>query len=74
MILISFFYQDSVPEVQLDALDILQEMLKKFGQHMVADHGQIQKVLLSLLASPRSIVRKRSIICIGMAYLMICSV
>ena len=64
--LYSPFNQDSVPEVQLDALDIMQEMLKKFGTHMIADHAQIQKVLLTLLGSNRSIVRKRAIACIGM--------
>jgi len=60
-----FRLQDSAPEVQLDALDVLQEMLKKFGMHMTQDHEKIQKLLLTLLGSNRNIVRKRSITSIG---------
>ena len=49
----------------MDALDVLTEMLKKFGAHMTGDQDKVLKVLLDLLKSTRSIVRRRSIACIG---------
>lgn len=58
-------FQDSVAEVQLDALDVLQEMLRKFGQHMVADHPKVLQTLLAQLKSTRSIVRKRAVVSLG---------
>lgn len=51
--------------VQLEALDILGDLLSRFGGLLISFHGAIQEALLPQLASPRLAVRKRSIIAIG---------
>ncbi|XP_077989699.1 cullin-associated NEDD8-dissociated protein 1-like isoform X1 [Glandiceps talaboti] len=51
--------------VQLEALDILGDLLSRFGGLLVSFHPSIQASLLPQLTSPRLAVRKRSIIAIG---------
>lgn len=51
--------------VQLEALDILGDLLSRFGGLLVTFHAAIQEALLPQLCSPRLAVRKRSIIAIG---------
>lgn len=51
--------------VQLEALDILSDLLSRFGALLVSFHPSIQEALLPQLASPRLAVRKRSITAIG---------
>lgn len=56
--------QEDVP-VQLEALDILGDLLSRFGGLLVSFHTTIKQALLPQLASPRLAVRKRAIIAIG---------
>ena len=58
------FQQEDV-SVQLEALDILGDLLSRFGGLLVSFHSSIKQALLPQLASPRLAVRKRAIIAIG---------
>ncbi|KAL5015536.1 hypothetical protein ScPMuIL_009806 [Solemya velum] len=51
--------------VQLEALDILGDLLSRFGGLLVGFHVSILQSLLPQLSSPRLAVRKRAIIAIG---------
>lgn len=51
--------------VQLEALDILGDLLSRFGGLLISFHSSIRQALLPQLASPRLAVRKRAIIAIG---------
>lgn len=51
--------------VQLEALDILSDLLSRFGGLLISFHPAIQEALLPQLSSPRLAVRKRSITAIG---------
>ncbi|XP_071111936.1 cullin-associated NEDD8-dissociated protein 1-like [Haliotis cracherodii] len=51
--------------VQLEALDILGDLLSRFGGLLVTFHSSILQALLPQLSSPRLAVRKRAIIAIG---------
>nr|CAG4651567.1 EOG090X00HY [Triops cancriformis] len=51
--------------VQLEALDILGDLLSRFGSLLVGFHASILEALLPQLASPRLAVRKRTIIALG---------
>ncbi|KAH9373876.1 hypothetical protein HPB48_016148 [Haemaphysalis longicornis] len=51
--------------VQLEALDILGDLLHRFGATLLPCQPAIQEALLPQLASPRLAVRKRSITAIG---------
>uniref|UniRef100_A0A2C9JF10 TATA-binding protein interacting (TIP20) domain-containing protein n=1 Tax=Biomphalaria glabrata TaxID=6526 RepID=A0A2C9JF10_BIOGL len=56
--------QEDVP-VQLEALDILGDLLSRFGGLLISFHITIKQALLPQLSSPRLAVRKRAIIAIG---------
>lgn len=45
--------------VQLEALDILADLLPRFGSNLSAYHGEILESLLPQLSSSRQAVRKR---------------
>ncbi|CAH3188697.1 unnamed protein product, partial [Porites evermanni] len=51
--------------VQLEALDILGDLLSRFGGLLVSYHQSIQQALLPQLTSARLAVRKRTIIALG---------
>ncbi|XP_030061343.1 cullin-associated NEDD8-dissociated protein 1 [Microcaecilia unicolor] len=51
--------------VQLEALDILSDMLSRLGGMLFAFHSSILSCLLPQLTSPRLAVRKRAIIALG---------
>nr|CAG4643698.1 EOG090X00HY [Lepidurus arcticus] len=51
--------------VQLEALDILGDLLSRFGSLLVGFHPSILEALLPQLSSPRLAVRKRTIIALG---------
>ncbi|XP_064597809.1 cullin-associated NEDD8-dissociated protein 1-like [Liolophura sinensis] len=51
--------------VQLEALDILGDLLSRFGGLLISFHHSIMQALLPQLSSPRLAVRKRAIIAIG---------
>ncbi|OLL24576.1 Cullin-associated NEDD8-dissociated protein 1 [Neolecta irregularis DAH-3] len=51
-------------DVQVDSVDVLIELINKFGQ-FITDHAKVQKVLLQLLTSSRAAVRKRAVIALA---------
>lgn len=51
--------------VQLEALDILGDLLARFGSLLVSFHPNILDALLPQLASPRLAVRKRTIVALS---------
>lgn len=51
--------------VQLEALDILGDLLSRFGGLLINFHSTILQSLLPQLSSPRLAVRKRAIVAIG---------
>ncbi|XP_033878913.3 cullin-associated NEDD8-dissociated protein 1-like [Acipenser ruthenus] len=51
--------------VQLEALDILSEMLSRLGSTLISFHSPILSCLLPQLTSPRLAVRKRAIIALS---------
>lgn len=51
--------------VQLEALDILGDLLSRFGGLLISFHPSIMQSLLPQLSSPRLAVRKRAIIALG---------
>ncbi|XP_043472361.1 cullin-associated NEDD8-dissociated protein 1 [Leptopilina heterotoma] len=56
--------QEDVP-VQLEALDIVADLLSRFGSLMVTFHSVILDALLPQLSSPRQAVRKRTIVALS---------
>ncbi|KAG0170737.1 Cullin-associated NEDD8-dissociated protein 1 [Apophysomyces sp. BC1034] len=53
-------------EMQMDTLDVLAEVLSRFGSQITQEQqAQIQTTLLPLLEHPRAAVRKRTTIAIG---------
>jgi len=56
--------QDDV-SVQLEALDILGDLLSRFGGLLVQFHPNLVDALSPQLKSPRLAVRKRAILCLG---------
>ena len=51
--------------MQLEALDILADLLTRFGSLLVTFHKAIREALLPQLTSPRLAVRKRTIQALG---------
>ena len=51
--------------VQLEALDILGDLLSRFGSMLITFHPSILEALLPQLASPRLAVRKRTIVALS---------
>lgn len=51
--------------VQLEALDILADLLSRFGGLLISFHPMLLNSLLPQLASPRQAVRKRTIVAIS---------
>ncbi|XP_033207231.1 cullin-associated NEDD8-dissociated protein 1 isoform X2 [Belonocnema kinseyi] len=56
--------QEDVP-VQLEALDIVADLLSRFGSLLVTFHSVILAALLPQLSSPRQAVRKRTIVALS---------
>ena len=52
-------------QIQLESLDIMGEVLHKFGSLVQSQHDKVQAALLPLLANTRVAVRKRTSIAIG---------
>ncbi|OVA11021.1 TATA-binding protein interacting (TIP20) [Macleaya cordata] len=52
-------------EIRCECLDILCDVLHRFGNLMTADHGLLLSSLLSQLSSNQASVRKKSISCIA---------
>lgn len=58
------FQQEDV-SVQLEALDIVADLLSRFGPLLVTFHSTILTALLPQLSSPRQAVRKRTIVALS---------
>lgn len=57
--------------VKLESLDILSDLLSRFGELLVPFHNTILKALVPQLSSPRQAVRKRTIV--ALSYLLVLS-
>lgn len=51
--------------MQLEALDILSDLLSRFGELLVPFHTSILRALIPQLDSPRQAVRKRAIVALS---------
>lgn len=52
--------------MQMDSLDILAEVLSRFGSQVTTEaQSRVQQVLMPLLDHPRAAVRKRTTVAIG---------
>ena len=49
----------------MDCLDVMTELLKRFGPAFEAKHNELTKLVVQQLRSPQPVVRKRSIACLG---------
>ena len=52
-------------EVISECLDILAEVLLKFGRSLKDEHLFLKDILLQYVADSRSVIRKRAVSCIG---------
>lgn len=52
-------------EIKCECLDILCDILHKFGNLMAADHELLLGALLSQLSSNQASIRKKTVACIG---------
>jgi len=57
--------QDDVPEVKLECLDIMSDLLKRFGADVEAEHRALSDATLAQLAHPKPVVLKRAIGCLA---------
>jgi cullin-associated NEDD8-dissociated protein 1 len=57
--------QDMSTEIKCECLDILCDVLHKFGNLMAADHELLLSSLLSQLNSNQATVRKKTVACLG---------
>jgi len=57
--------QQEEPEIVLECLGVLNDLLKRFATLMDSDHEKIQKSILPHLTSTRVAARKRAIACLG---------
>lgn len=70
-LLLIFFYvanlltQGMSTEIKCECLDILCDVLHKFGNLMVTDHEALLNALLSQLISNQATVRKKTVSSIG---------
>eukprot|EP01059_Diplonema_ambulator_P002797 TRINITY_DN12429_c0_g1_i1.p1 TRINITY_DN12429_c0_g1~~TRINITY_DN12429_c0_g1_i1.p1 ORF type:complete len:1277 (+),score=586.43 TRINITY_DN12429_c0_g1_i1:65-3895(+) len=52
-------------DIKLDIMDVVVDLLRKFGGILSSEHEQLQQVLVSALSSSNQSVRKRAINCIA---------
>lgn len=60
-------------EIKCESLDILCDVLHKFGNLMATDHELLLGALLSQLSSTQASVRKKTVSCIGKIHWIPCS-
>eukprot|EP00741_Cyanophora_paradoxa_P025544 tig00000383_g24650.t1 len=63
--LLSGIRQDEATEVKLECLEILNDLLKRFGSLMAHDHDNIKDATLPLLAHAKPSVRKKALVCVA---------
>lgn len=54
-----------LPEVHIEALELLNELLKKMGRQFPKRHEEATRVLFSKLDCSNAVIRKRAIACLG---------
>jgi hypothetical protein len=66
-VFIQFFFcwQGKSAEIKCECLDILSDVLNRFGNVIAKDHACMLTALLSQLSSSQASVRKKSVSCIG---------
>lgn len=64
-LLLCEYLQGMGTEIKCECLDILCDVLHKFGNLMAADHELLLSSLLSQLNSNQASVRKKTVACIG---------
>lgn len=52
-------------EIKCECLDILCDVLHKYGNLMVSDHEKLLSALLPLLTANQASIRKKTVSCIG---------
>lgn len=52
-------------EIISECIDILTEVLVKFGRSLKDEHLFLKDILLQYLAEPRSVIRKKAVSCTG---------
>jgi len=52
-------------EIKMSCLDILNDLLQKYGSSMINDLDNIQKIVLPKLSASRPAIRKRAIMCLS---------
>lgn len=57
--------QEKTAEIKCESLDILCDVLHKFGNLMTSDHELLLGALLPQLSSNQASVRKKTVSCIG---------
>ena len=70
-VLMHFFFcwQGKTAEIKCECLDILSDVLHRFGNLITKDHVHMLAALLSQLSSTQASVRKKSVSCIGESWL-----
>jgi cullin-associated NEDD8-dissociated protein 1 len=56
---------DAVKDKAQMSLELLGELLSRFGKEMIADSEKIQEVVLPLISSKDSMNKKKAIVCLG---------
>eukprot|EP01012_Entosiphon_sulcatum_P043475 TRINITY_DN577_c0_g1_i1.p2 TRINITY_DN577_c0_g1~~TRINITY_DN577_c0_g1_i1.p2 ORF type:complete len:1259 (+),score=388.11 TRINITY_DN577_c0_g1_i1:1133-4909(+) len=52
-------------EVKLELLDVINDVLKRFGAAVGEEHAKLQQVLLRELQSTKTAIRKKAIVCLA---------
>jgi cullin-associated NEDD8-dissociated protein 1 len=56
---------ESAGAVKLECLDLLTDLLSRFGSSMGNEHGKMSQVVLKQLNNAKPVVRKRATACVG---------
>lgn len=63
--LIPFIEKDTTSSAVQDALEVVNDLLGRFGAEMDASHDTLIRVAIAQLSNPNNLVRKRAIGCLG---------
>lgn len=63
--LIGGITQDEVVEVKLECIDILSDVLKRFGRQVEPEHERLMSDIITQLSHSQAVVRKRATACVG---------